>query len=190
MNMGMLTHAKICSNDCQYKHDDGELESLGVDSIVSCVGCGRKCHMECHKVPLSLIKAVKSVPQNNRNFAYLGEMSYIRVVCDNCANMLMADIQNGTKPSFQSLFVIDQIMKEKEIVVATSKNNGNSNKAKRKKRDCESDNEEVNHESMKAAMKSAMSELLKSNLEEIKLCLSIVNEDLKSNTYRNYGRIN
>lgn len=103
LNMSVIPEAKICSNEC-HKHDDGNLEQLGTESLVFCVGCGRKCHLECHKVPISLVNSVKSVPNNNRGFAYFGDMSYLRIVCDNCANMLMANVPGNTRPSFQVLF--------------------------------------------------------------------------------------
>lgn len=104
LNMKLIPEAKICNSDCDFKNDDGTLEVLGEISLVYCIGCGRKCHMECHKVPTLLINSVKMVPPKSRNCAYMGDLSYLKIVCDNCANLLMANVPMNTRPCFQVLF--------------------------------------------------------------------------------------
>lgn len=77
---------------------------MNKEVTVYCVGCGKECHMPCHNVPETMISAVKAVPKNNRAKAYFGEMSYIRIVCDNCANLLISNVPKNTRPSFLALF--------------------------------------------------------------------------------------
>lgn len=118
LNLKLLDGAKICDKECVEKHDNGELEKLSTPSIVKCVGCGRQCHMECHKVPMSLSKGIKEMPQNNRVNAFFHEHSYLRIVCDNCANWLMTDVGRGNTPSFLLLFtrMVDKIIKDKYML--------------------------------------------------------------------------
>lgn len=118
LDLKLLEHARICNNECKEKMDDGSLHGLTTISSFSCVGCGRNCHMECHRVPKSLCEAVKKVPTNNRVNSYFGEYSYMRLVCENCANWLMVDVKGGETPSFLSLFtkLIDKTIKEKYVL--------------------------------------------------------------------------
>lgn len=75
LNLKVLEGARLCSDECVEKHDNGDLEKLSTRSIVKCVGCGRKCHMECHKVPQTLSKGIKDIPVNNRVNAFFSECS-------------------------------------------------------------------------------------------------------------------
>lgn len=124
LSLKVLDSAKICNGDCFEKLDDGSINKLLPASIVSCVGCGRKCHMECHRVPKSLSEAIKIVPKNNRVNAFFNECSYMRLVCDNCANWLMADVPSGSAPSFLAMFsrIADKIIKEKYVLKKDTEN--------------------------------------------------------------------
>lgn len=104
LQLKIFEHANLCGKDCFEKKDDGSIENLEDCSVICCVGCGRKCHMECHRVPKSVSEGVKMVPRNNRPNALFGEFSYMRIVCENCANWLMIDVPPGVTPSFMVLF--------------------------------------------------------------------------------------
>lgn len=71
LDLKIFEHANLCGDDCFEKRNDGTREKLEECSIVYCVGCGRKCHMECHRVPKSVSEGVKMVPKNNRVNALL-----------------------------------------------------------------------------------------------------------------------
>lgn len=118
LNLRIFEHAKLCSNDCFEKTDDGELKSLGAESVVACVGCGRKCHLECHKVPKTLSESVKAIPKNNKINSLFGENSYMRLVCENCANWLMMDVPPGTTPSFMMMFtgMVNKLIEDSYIL--------------------------------------------------------------------------
>lgn len=118
LNLKLLENARTCNNDCKEKLDDGSLHGLTNLSSFACVGCGRACHMECHKVPKSLYEAIKKIPMNNRVNSFFGEFSYMRLVCENCANWLMVDVKAGETPSFLLLFskLVDKIVKEKYVL--------------------------------------------------------------------------
>lgn len=159
LEIPILKDAKICSRACEYKHDDGQLEILGNNSLVTCVGCGKKCHMQCQKIPNNLVESVNSVPQNNRIFAYFGQMSYMRVVCDNCANLLNSNVDKGKQPTFQSLFekiateVFEKKLKERENEMKMNMNvepiqstSFQINSLKRKKSNMDGDTEEDSHD--------------------------------------------
>lgn len=197
LNLNVIPDAKICTNECTFKHDNGNLEKLGADSIIFCVGCGRKCHMECHNTPIALINSFKMVPRNNRNMAYFGEMSYLRIVCDNCANMLMANVPTNTKPCFQFLFeqvankVIERKLKSLEEELKAKepiepKQNGNNGTAKRKKPSDDThysdDSEnEVSKKYIKTELKSMLQDLLDAQLVNFKDCVSKIGKDVKLN---------
>lgn len=104
LDLKELKDAKLCSEGCKHVNGNGLVENMKSDHVVYCVGCGRKCHMPCHQVPEAIVNAVKSIPINNRAKAYFGELSYMRIVCDNCANLLICDVQSGAKPTFLTLF--------------------------------------------------------------------------------------
>lgn len=104
LNLKVFEHANLCGNDCEETMDDGKKRKLDEKSIVACIGCGRKCHMECHKVPRSLSEGVKKVPKNNRVNALFGDCSYMRLVCENCAIWLMLGVPPGATPSFTLMF--------------------------------------------------------------------------------------
>lgn len=104
LDLKILREAKLCSSDCKHVHEDGQVEKMVKESMVFCVGCGRGCHMPCHNVPDAIVNAVKTIPKNNRAKAYFGEMSYIRLVCDNCANLLITNASPDVRPSFLSMF--------------------------------------------------------------------------------------
>lgn len=148
LSLKILQDVKICGSECKEKLDNGEYVDLGSDSIVVCVGCGKKCHMECHKIPKSLVEAVKKVPKNNRVQAFFGDFSYLRVVCDNCANWLMAGLKKDEKPSFLTLFtkIAERIIKEKyilksELVDESAPNAGSGLNARKRKKTSEDDTE-------------------------------------------------
>lgn len=100
----VLKHAKLCSENCKHVYENGDWEKMGKENIVYCIGCGRGCHMPCHKIPDAIVNAVKAVPFNNRIDAYFGECSYMRIVCDNCANLLNCNVPPNGKPCFLTLF--------------------------------------------------------------------------------------
>lgn len=110
--------AFLCDNECKEKLDDGSMLNLTPESAVMCVGCGRKCHMECHKVPKTFVNAVKSVPMKNRVKAYFGECSYVRLVCDSCANLLNRNVHWQCKPTFLTLFskIAEDMIREKYVL--------------------------------------------------------------------------
>lgn len=118
LNLRILENARMCNNECKEKLDDGSLHGLTNVSSFSCVGCGRACHMECHKVPKSLSEAIKKIPMNNRVHSFFGEFSYMRLVCENCANWLMVDMRVGETPSFLLLFtkLVNKIIKDKYVL--------------------------------------------------------------------------
>lgn len=118
LRFNVFKEAKLCSSECVEVLDDGTRSKLNAASVVSCVGCGKKCHLECHKVPNQLINAVKSVPMNNRVHAYFGEQSYMRLVCDNCANWLNCDVPKDSSPTFLTLFtkLAERLIKEKYVL--------------------------------------------------------------------------
>lgn len=118
LSLKTLNNVKICDNECKEKLDNGDLCDLTSKSVVACVGCGRKCHMECHKIPKALVEAVKIVPTNNRIQAFFGDYSYLRMVCDNCANWLMMGLKGDEKPSFLTLFtrMAEKIIHEKYVL--------------------------------------------------------------------------
>lgn len=97
----ILQQAKLCTAECK---QDGHFEKMTSESIVFCVGCGRGCHMPCHNVPEAIVNAVQGVPKNNRAKAYFGELSYLRIVCDNCANLLNCNVPTSGKACFLNLF--------------------------------------------------------------------------------------
>lgn len=103
-SLEVLQHAKICSEKCKGVYENGEWEVMAKEHVVNCVGCGRGCHMPCHKIPDAIVNAVKAVPENNRTNAYFGECSYMRIVCDNCANLLNCNVPPNGKPCFLTLF--------------------------------------------------------------------------------------
>lgn len=137
LNLDILENAKICNEHCEHKHDDGTLEVLGKSSIIACVGCGRKCHMQCAKVPKNMIDSVNKVPRANRHFAYYGQMSYTRIVCDTCANLLNENVSKDSPPTFQALFerIATKVFDDKISAMLESMEKGDSNvgvtKAKR-----------------------------------------------------------
>lgn len=103
-DLELLGEAKLCSSGCKYDDGEGQVLEMTKDYSVYCVGCGRACHMPCHKVPMSMSSVVKRVPKENRMNAYFGECSYLRIVCDNCANLLITDVPRGSKSCFLTLF--------------------------------------------------------------------------------------
>lgn len=103
-NLELFDDAKLCSTNCKCDDGDGNSVQMTKEYSVYCVGCGRECHMPCHKVSHSITAAVKRVPINNRMNAYFGECSYMRIVCDNCANLLITNVPSGEKSCFLTLF--------------------------------------------------------------------------------------
>lgn len=167
LKLNILPNALVCTTKCEYKHDDGTLEVLGSNSCVVCVGCGKKCHMQCQKIPQNLVDAVNNVPVNNRHFAYFGQMSYMRIVCDNCANLLNNNVEKDKPACFQSLFekiaskVFAKKIYEMEEALKMNATNDNvqintsqSNNSKRKKSEVDDGNDFADlHNSMKNSFK-------------------------------------
>lgn len=123
-NLDVLDKAKICSTNCNPDNP----------CAVYCVGCGRSCHLACHKVPDQMITSVSAIPKNNRVNGYFGECSYIRLVCDNCANLLISNVPKNGKPCFLSLF--NELAKKKnEVIDITDTDTRQSQRNKRKKSD-------------------------------------------------------
>lgn len=110
----VMKQAKICSENCKHVYENGDWEKMGKEYIVYCIGCGRGCHMPCHKIPDAIVNAVKAVPFNNRIDAYFGECSYMRIVCDNCANLLNCNVPPNGKPCFLTLF--NNLYKNKSVI--------------------------------------------------------------------------
>lgn len=103
LELPALPGAKICSTECVYRQNDGSIEALK-SGLVSCVGCGKPCHMQCHKVSGELLDAVRTVPKNNRCNAYFGEANNVRIVCDNCLTWLSCEVPTDVKSSFLLVF--------------------------------------------------------------------------------------
>lgn len=103
LDMPVLKGAKICGSECVYRHGDGSIDALK-SGIVSCVGCGRQCHMQCHKVTGDIFETVKATPKNNRCNVPFGEASNVRIVCDNCLSWLSCEVPTDTKASFMLVF--------------------------------------------------------------------------------------
>lgn len=104
LELKQLHGTKICSDSCKHVYDNGLVEKMGAQHVVYCVGCGKGCHMPCHNVPEPIANSIKNIPVHNRAKAYFGEMSYVKIVCDNCANLLTSEVPIGEKPTFFTLF--------------------------------------------------------------------------------------
>lgn len=100
-----------------------------------------------------MVTSVSTVPKNNREKAYFGECSYIRLVCENCANLLICNVQKGSKPCFLSLFndLAKKQGEKKEEAATTNDNDGRSNSKKRRSDDL--DNEPAEADSTLTEMK-------------------------------------
>lgn len=179
LDLNILKNAKICTEKCDHKHDDGTLEILGKSSVISCVGCGQKCHMQCMKVPKSMMDAVNMVPKNNRHFAFYGQMAYTRIVCDNCANLLNENVSNDSPPTFKSLFekIATRVLNEKinelmnsmktnEQNAGTSAKVTNQNASKRSKPDYHENDGNESRDMMESMIQSLINTVseLSSNL--------------------------
>lgn len=105
LDIPTIAGAKICGQDCVYKNNgsNGSIEALKA-AIVSCVGCGRPCHLQCHRVTGDLLESVKSQPKNNRCNINFGEASNVRLVCDNCLTWLNCEVPDDIKASFMLVF--------------------------------------------------------------------------------------
>lgn len=121
--LNLLDNAKICDSNCNVKNN----------YAVFCVGCGRSCHLECHKAPDQLITLVSAVPKANRQSAYYGEASYTRLICDNCANLINSNVPNGSKPCFLTMFN-EIAKKESEVMTITDTEQQNAQRPTTKKR--------------------------------------------------------
>lgn len=103
LELPVLSGAKICGTECVYRQSDGSIEALK-SGLVSCVGCGRPCHMQCHKVTGELLENVRALPKNNRCSAYFGEANNVRIVCDNCLTWLNCEVPVDSRSSFLLVF--------------------------------------------------------------------------------------
>lgn len=102
----VLDGAKICAENCVFNTsnvDNGSVEAFKA-AIVACVGCGRPCHLQCHKITGDLLQSIKSVPKNNRCNIYFGQGSNVRLVCDNCLTWLNCEVPDDMKASFMLVF--------------------------------------------------------------------------------------
>lgn len=164
-NLDVFDKAKICSTNCNTENP----------CSVYCVGCGRSCHLACHKVPDQMVASVGSIPKNNRVNAYFGECSYIRLVCDNCANLLISNVPKNGKPCFLSLF--NELAKKKsEVIDITDTDSHQNQRNKRKKSDdCDAETNDVNSEmiEMKRLLEKCM---MKLNNVEIAATKTITNK--------------
>lgn len=115
-----LAGAKLCSKECK----------VDVDCASFCVGCGRSCHLECHKVPDQMVAAVNAIPKNNRTHGYFGDLSYVKLVCDNCANLL----NSASRPNFLSLFndLANNQGRKSEVMVIADDSRSSQRTKKRK----------------------------------------------------------
>lgn len=116
LDMPVLQGAKVCGAECVYKQNDGSIEALK-SGIVSCVGCGKPCHLQCLKVTGDLLETVKATPKNNRGNAYFGEASNVRIVCDNCLTWLSCEVPTDSKASFLLVFsrIAAKLISEKYV---------------------------------------------------------------------------
>lgn len=103
LELPTLSGAKICSTECVYRQNDGSIEALK-SGLVSCVGCGKPCHMQCHKVTGDLLDTIRTMPKNNRCNAYFGEASNVRIVCDNCLTWLNCEVPTDSRSCFLLVF--------------------------------------------------------------------------------------
>lgn len=188
LELKQLKDAKICADGCKHVYENGSVVDMKPEHVVYCVGCGRKCHMPCHQVPEAMVNAVKPIPMNNRAKAYFGEMSYIKIVCDNCANLLISDVPNGAQPSFLTLFntlaakLIEKIgvnSDEKMDEGEDGEMNGVSNRNKKRKGESLDTKQDILCELVE--LKSLLSKCF-IKINNVKHGNSIIIEEVKSNT--------
>lgn len=129
LELPTIPGAKICGSDCVFRNSNGSIDALKA-GIVSCVGCGTACHMQCHKVTGDLFESVKALPKNNRATAHFGEASNVRLVCDNCLTWLNCEVPVDTKATFQLVFsrIAAKIISEKYVDTPKSRDTSNARK--------------------------------------------------------------
>lgn len=155
LELPLLEEAKICTGDCNLIASDKD--------VVYCVGCGRGCHLSCHKVPGTVKVTFAGIPKANRNISPhgLGDLSYIRIICDNCLHLINAEVRPGFKSCFLNLFsrIAEGQMKEKlpDTTESTSK--------KRKLSNVESD---IEDESQLDGIKSVLDQYMKKINDDLK----------------------
>lgn len=129
-----IPEAHLCTSNCANTNRKGETEPLYSKAYANCVGCGVPCHLSCHGIPRELIDAFDKIPKADKQNAFFGEKSYMRIVCQNCSNWLLADAPESGKPSFAHLFtrVANKALKDEAESVAQN-DDEKINGSKRKK---------------------------------------------------------